>query len=528
MEALLEMRGCIMLNNGALALRKQDIGRYGAILSYLSEDGGYWIKNDVWQVHNKAFTDNGLYPSLGQTTMKIDFSHYSQEVMRNQVKYYLISSLKNRVLKMVTVFNLYSTALKRLGDYSNTLDIHKVEELENDERFIRYLDQHYIKRKGSSGNWNQDLSFKSGFVKFIEDFYDERKEIEKDTWHAKKILGVKISACNKSTKNSMSFAGIPEYYRSMVKRYLGKLITRRSWSYCSETLIYLKYFFGIFYKHEYKDGFLENLCREDIEKYLLWTMEEYKSSNVTYRSKAVSFIRYFLDYIQMAEFQLAPKRHINRIIFDDDIPRRERVSDTMEKVRYIPEPIREQLDALITDIQPKDMMTVYVLLRETGWRGTDILNLRYDNCLDYLWNKNEKRYVPYLCGEITKTGIPQLKIPIRDEVEKMVKELAAKAIESSTQDNNPEKYLYNTYEGSNMGMPISKQGFVQAVRDLIQRKGITDASGEPYHFKTHALRHTRALEYAEHGMPIGVIQQILGHCSLQMTLHYAKVSENAL
>lgn len=517
-----------MLNNGALALRKQVIGRYGEILSYLSEDGGYWIENDVWEVQNKAFTDNGLSPSLRQTAMKMNFSHYSEEVMRNEVKYYLISSLKNGVLKMGTAFNLYSTAVKRLGDYSNTLDIHRIEELEDDEKFIRYLDQHYIKRKGSSENWNHDLSFKNGFVRFIEDFYDEREEIEKDIWHAKRIIGVKMSACSKRTKNSMSFADIPEYYRSMVKRYLGKLITRRSWSYCSETLIYLKYFFGIFYRHEYKDGFLKDLCREDIEKYLLWTMEEYKSSNATYRSKAVSFIRYFLDYIQMAEFPLAPKKHINRIIFDDDIPRRERVSDTMEKVRYIPEPIREQLDALITDIEPKEMMTVYVLLRETGWRGTDILNLRYDNCLDYLWNKGENRYVPYLCGEITKTGIPCLKIPIREEVEKMVKELASDAIKRSTNDNNPEKYLYNTYDGRNMGMPISKQGFVQAVRELIQRKGITDASREPYHFKTHALRHTRALEYAEHGMPIGVIQQILGHCSLQMTLHYAKVSENAL
>lgn len=29
-------------------------------------------------------------------------------------------------------------------------------------------------------------------------------------------------------------------------------------------------------------------------------------------------------------------------------------------------------------------------------------------------------------------------------------------------------------------------------------------------------------------MPIGVIQRMLGHCSLQMTLHYARVSENAL
>ena len=257
-------------------------------------------------------------------------------------------------------------------------------------------------------------------------------------------------------------------------------------------------------------------------------MEEHKNSNATYRSKAVSFIRYFLDYIQMAEFPLAPEKDVDRLIFDDDIPRRERISDTMEKVKYIPEPVKEQLDVAITDIEPKEMMTVYVLLRETGWRGTDVLNLRYDNCLDYLWNKVENRYVPYLCGEITKPGIPLLKIPIRDEVEKMVRELVDEAKEKSTDDSNPEKHLFNTYEGRNMGMPISKPAFVQAVKELIERKGITDASGELYHFKTHALRHTRALEYTEQGMPIGVIQQILGHCSLQMTLHYAKISENAL
>lgn len=42
------------------------------------------------------------------------------------------------------------------------------------------------------------------------------------------------------------------------------------------------------------------------------------------------------------------------------------------------------------------------------------------------------------------------------------------------------------------------------------------------------LRHTRAMEYTEQRMPIGVISQALGHCSIQMTLHYARVSENML
>lgn len=517
-----------MLNNGALALKEHDTGRYGEILSYLSEDDGYWIKNDVWEVQNKAFTDNGLFPYLRKTATKIDFSHYAEETMRNEAKYYLLSSLKKGDLKLGNVLNIYGMPVKRLGDYLSASDICGIEELKEDERFIRYLNQHYAGRKGCRKNWIHYLAFKNGFAEFIHDFYDEREEMEKDVWHAAKLPGTRISACDRRGRGSISFADIPEYYRPMVKRYLGKLVTRRSWSYCGEALVYLKYFFGIFYRHGHGNGFLENLCRKDVEQYLIWTMEEHKDSNATYRSKAVSFVRYFLDYIQMAEFPLAPEKDIDRLIFDDDIPRRERISDTMEKVRYIPEPVREQLDATITDIEPKEMMTVYVLLRETGWRGTDVLNLRYDNCLDYLWNKVESRYVPYLCGEITKTGIPRLKIPIRDEVEKLVRELADEAGERSTDDNNPEKYLFNTYEGRNMGMPISKPAFVQAVRELIERKGITDASGELYHFKTHALRHTRAVEYAEQGMPIGVIQQILGHCSLQMTLHYAKVSENTL
>lgn len=42
------------------------------------------------------------------------------------------------------------------------------------------------------------------------------------------------------------------------------------------------------------------------------------------------------------------------------------------------------------------------------------------------------------------------------------------------------------------------------------------------------LGYTHASEYAEQGMPIDVTQRMLGHCSLQMSLHYAKVSDNVL
>jgi hypothetical protein len=95
----------MILNNGALALKEQSTGRYGEILSYLSEDDGYWIENDVWEVQNKAFTDNVLFPYLRKTATKIDFSHYEEETKRNEVKYYLLSSLKNGDLKLGNVLN---------------------------------------------------------------------------------------------------------------------------------------------------------------------------------------------------------------------------------------------------------------------------------------------------------------------------------------------------------------------------------------------------------------------------------------
>ena len=253
------------------------------------------------------------------------------------------------------------------------------------------------------------LHLKHGVTKLITGYYDDRDELEKDIWYAARIPGTKISAAGKRQNHSISFAKIPLYYREVVKRFMSRLVIKRSWSYCTEMMVNIRYFFEAFYAHGYTDGFLENLARQDIEKYLTWVASDYDGKNATFRSKAVSYIRQYIDYIQLAEYPQAPKKDVNRLIFEDDIPKRERQADTMEKVKYVPEPVRIQLDDCISEIEPVEMMPVYVLLRESGWRGTDVLNLRYDSCLEHLWNSHDKEYIPYLCGEITKTGIPDRK-----------------------------------------------------------------------------------------------------------------------
>lgn len=511
-------------NSTSLALAEEAAARdcFSEVEAYLSSEGGYWQDQDIWEKDSGKFAERGISLEGVKGSVIADFSTIPDGQLKSELKYYALWSLSMGVISASTFTGNYKSAVKDLG------------ELLHGNGYITGLTgvvitEEELAEKGWSAFHKDTILRVLGRAKTIlNDIYDISDETEKDVWRALRIPGARLSAAEKRRKPILRFTDIPVFYKETVKRYLRRMVVKRSWSHCSEMLRYIRIFFRLFYENRYEDGFLKNLNRFDIEKYLEWIAEAYEDDNATYASKAVSFVREFLDYIQMAEYPEAPEKDVYRLIFDDDIPKRERPEDTFEKIKYIPEPVRIQLDANVSEIEPEEMRPLYVLLRETGWRGTDVLDLRYDNCLDYVWDKEEGKYVPYLCGEITKTGIPLLKIPIREDVAEMVEGLKKEAAEKSTELNNPERYLFNTYKGINTGLPYSKPAFAKAVQDMINRKGILDADGEPYHFKTHSLRHTRATEYAEQGMPIGVIQRMLGHCSLQMSLHYAKVSDNVL
>ncbi len=506
--------------------------KYGEIIEYLSQDNRYWLENDIWNIKDGIFQDAEY--KVGIKNIKLDF--IKNEVIRNEVKYYLVYSLKNKYLKVSKILNEHQYAIGYLIKYiekyySNIKSFYEID-MDNTKWKLFMINSGFsLNSKGEIHN-TAYRGIGNEVSLFIKDFYDDREETEKDIWYSKNIKGAKIPATGgrgNATKGiSINFNQIPIYYKETVKRYFTTIITKKSWSHCHEILNVINYFFKVFYSNEYTDGFIETLSRKDIEKYLYWINNEFKDKNSTYKSKFISYIRTFLEYIQMAQYDKAPKKEVSFLIFQDDIPKRERVQDEIRRVKFVPEPILKQLDNNIMDLDRPQFIPIYILLRETGWRGTDILNLRYDDCLEQIWNNKEEKYNYYLCGEITKTGIAQLKIPIRDKVAEMVTKAIDKAKELSTEENNPKKYLFNTYEGKLKGKPLAKQSLLNTIKRLIVQKDIRDANGELYHFRLHSLRHTRAKEYVEQGMGISVIQQILGHQSLQMTVHYATVSENIL
>ncbi len=517
-----------MRNLQEIKSKKQS--KYDEIIKYLSQDNAYWLENDIWNINDDVFNKEEY--KTGVSSIKLDF--IKNERLKNEIKYYLVHSIKNKYVTLSLILNEQQYAIKYLIDYiekfcsgSNGL---------NDISIENYKWKLFLINEGLSLNKKQEINnttyrcIYNVLPNFIKDFYDVREETEKDIWYSKNIKGAKLPASGSShgNYNAVNFTTIPLYYRETVKRYFRTIITKKSWMTCYHTLKYLSYFFNYLYSNKYQDGCIENLNRNDIEKYLYYMSNDRKDKNKTENSKYVSFVRTFLEYIQMAQYDKAPKIEISFLMFQDDIPKRELNKDEVKKAKFVPEPILKQLDNNIMDLDRPQFIPIYILLRETGWRGTDILNLKYDNCLEQIWNNKEEKYNYYLCGEITKTGIAQLKIPIRDKVAEMVTKAIDKAKELSTEENNPNKYLFNTYEGRLKGKPLAKATLLLTIKRLIVQKDIRDANGELYSFRLHSLRHTRAKEYVEQGMGISVIQQILGHQSLQMTVHYATVSENVL
>ena len=336
---------------GALAAELSEDYHEKEIRDYLS---GYWLENDIWLLGETAFEEAGIHVG-NKKGILADFTSYKNIRLKNEMKFYLLHALKEGCLTVSNVFHHYRQLIKRLGQEQKA-ESFACAGVERPQGMAPEPSRLYeLLQRNVAG--------------FIKDYYDERPELDREVWHAGKIPGVKISAAARRQKPSISFEEIPVYYRPCVKRYMKNLIYRRSWSFCTETLVYLRYYYKGFYGHGYGNGFQESLERKDVERYLEWVAQDHKEANATFRSKAVSFIRNYLDFIQLAQYDTAPGKDVTRLIFDEDVPRRERVEDTYEKIKYIPEPVRNGLDSAVSEIEPEEMKPVYILLRETGWRG---------------------------------------------------------------------------------------------------------------------------------------------------------------
>ncbi len=351
----------------------------------------------------------------------------------------------------------------------------------------------------------------------------QRTEVEfaKDIWDLRCIPGARYS--DHYSNYVLNFTSIPVRFRPLVKQYLRFLLTKWGQSHCGQHLSSLCLFLTFFLEHVPDTEHFQHLGVSDMDAYLVYLqatpMRRGKTRNESAVWRNMSALDEFLRYLQRIESPLAPTRSIDQIIWPSH--RGKLRHNKAQGIKYIPQFVLEQLDQHLKDIPPR-YLPILMVLRASGWRISDVLHLRYDDCLE----RSERGW--YLRGDIQKTKMLGHKVPITSEVASLIQAQCELVRRTLSAQENPSKYLFPAVTAQRAGLPMHGKRLAYALNQLAKKDEIRAEDGTIFHFKTHAFRHAKAVELLNNGMPLVYVQQWLAHLSPEMTLIYAKLLDTSM
>jgi integrase len=479
---------------------------------------GYW-ENDVWDLKDPFFEN---YFAHGGTDRYINFSKFKKN-LNIEVKFFFRYQIKEIGVSLHTMRS-YKGGMKHFSGFiaNHYPNIKSFIEIPKEKGLMQYK-SYLVEKKLKVFSYHTNLF--NGIIDFLTDYYDDRCEYDKDIWHVKNLPDVNFT--KNTSRLTLKFTAIPTIFKETVKNYCKFRLTINSFGDSYTKLRSLRSFF-IFISNErpsWRD--FKSLDRSDVEEYFKYVKKDNSGKNWEITAR-ISSLRSYLEYLQNTKNIIAPTVPVRSLVFKEDYPK---LNSDRSKIKHIPESVISQLEQLINTepekLDPpipekeKRYIPLVILLLASGWRGSDILSLKYDNCI--LLNNGW-----YLQGDIPKTQVKSHRIPIDDEIAKMVQKLIEKTKKDSTQDNNPEKFLFPSLKGKRKGLPIHSKLISDALNRWAKIYSILDDQGKPYHFKNHAFRHTKGVELINSGMNILHVQKWMAHSSPEMTLVYAKIADSTL
>ncbi|OOM73694.1 hypothetical protein CLPUN_44480 [Clostridium puniceum] len=74
--------------------------KYQEIIEYLKQDNGYWLENDKWDLTKEFFIGKKIYNSR-----YINYSYICNKSLQNEMKFFILYSIKNKLLKKETILD---------------------------------------------------------------------------------------------------------------------------------------------------------------------------------------------------------------------------------------------------------------------------------------------------------------------------------------------------------------------------------------------------------------------------------------
>lgn len=206
-------------------------------------------------------------------------------------------------------------------------------------------------------------------------------------------------------------------------------------------------------------------------------MQQYKASTINLR---LSCLKSFYEYL---------------INIDVVLTNPVRQSLYIRKSRKKPKPLskkEEQLFKLYLEKKSEHIQLAFLLLIESGIRISELRKLEKRNLLEI----NDKHYVEVLESKNETSRI----VPISSAIYKRIVEHSSDLV------------LFGNIFG------LTSRAY-QYHADMFSKE-------YNLKFSVHSLRHTYATRKSQEGLPIQIIQKLLGHKSISTTMYYVEVSDS--
>jgi len=494
---------------------------------------GYWAL-DKWSVDNYPIQERTGKVRSGNRS--VDFSKINNHFIRSEIKYYSFYSLTNEMWLFTSFVCMHfhrlyfiSTFLDEKYPYiTSILDIPYDKSLTEYKSYLVQNNKPLTKVRKGQEYVSEYVGIYKQFYQFFTDHYDERPEYEKDRWNVEK-LGIPYNMSRRD--RFLNFTSIQQPYRELVKKYAYQtLLVQQQITYATMQNILKKMFlFFDFIVETYpKWSTLQDLKRKDIEDFLFYIRNHDMGGKSHTKNRVpsnrhvlecISNVRRILEYMRAFDWPEAPTSPIHTLIFPEDFPSRE-TKHYREHIKHVPDYVWEQVQEYLHKIDP-EIARLIVIMEATGFRVSDVCQLKL-NCLIY------KQNGWWLSGDQRKVGIKEHIVPISEEIVAIVQIQQEYINNHERQVHNLNNFLFPVLSGKNRGMAFSQHRVTYALNQLANEYNILDKDGAAFHFKNHAFRHRYGVSLINNGMNILHVQKLMAHTSPEMTLAYAKISDNTL
>ncbi|MBH8577294.1 tyrosine-type recombinase/integrase [Nostocaceae cyanobacterium CENA369] len=382
-----------------------------------------------------------------------------------------------------------------------------------------------IKKAGTRRN-QQQYSCKDCGRRFTESTKDKPSNsqqifnFESDFWDLRE-MGVKFPpSTNWFTAN---FEHITQNWLKQAAKQSTKFnATTRTGGTCLSKLDDIKKF-SRFLGVNYRNLNPSEIDRDCILNFLIYLQREYPDSkSINTRREAIKQLDEFIKLSHRFNWLNIANPNL---IFPEDLPRLSKSGKTFDQI--IPDEVIEQVISNLDGL-PIHFARMVLLKLAVPIRVSEVCGMRFD-CLRQ--DAEGDWWLHFWDYKLNKEHNP---VPISRELVKVIQ--AQQQLTKGVVEENYQ-YLFCARNGAQkkdgtfnyIAHPPGASSFRFALKQFTEDRNIT-YQGRIYKdlSKTHRFRHTGASELINKGMPLLMVQEILGHETPEMTLVYAKLYDKTL